>query len=596
MNTFKKFTIILTSLTVLTPLLWKGAGGEAQAQSWQWVNRIGGGLSPVNTDYPDEMVRDMVTDSQGNVYACGRVIGSTGAGQPTVNGTSFVSIGGYDAYLAKFDCHGNLVWIKTAGNIQDGDDGISVLLGNDGYLYFMGRIFSSTIGWATFFGDSLVPFDYLIDQDMFLAKVDTAGNLQWVKWANPGNQSASSSFPYTIAFDNQNRINVLIQIPSDTSLFWPGSPVVLKKGMYITKFDTSGALVEVDTITRYTPGTSLYGPLYSDMVITPSNEIYLSGYFNTDSMFIANTYIPKIGSEENGFIAKFNSSAVLQWIYQIAHPTSLSNTTEPRLQLLPSGNIAFACKTAAGVIIGNDTLVNTVPLNNGGAGMVALLSPQGIPIWATNSMHRLGGALPGGLLLDNTGKLRATGFFAGGSWISVFGNDTLSASGLTDSYLESIDTLGNILGAIKLQSTGGNDAPQCIAKDISNNIFVAGGYDGTITYNSNTLTYAGGHTDGFIAKYGTICTTDIQELSNSQKTQLNIYPNPASRYINIIVKEGNINAISILNTLGQTVFKKQLLKYNQENTQLNISTLPPGIYIIQVTGKNNPATAKFIKE
>ncbi|MBK6642831.1 MAG: hypothetical protein IPG39_17220 [Bacteroidetes bacterium] len=70
-------------------------------QSWQWFSTIGGGGQAINPDIPDEQVADMVTDSAGNVYVCGRFIGQ---GSPTINGTPITSFGGYDIFVAKFNC------------------------------------------------------------------------------------------------------------------------------------------------------------------------------------------------------------------------------------------------------------------------------------------------------------------------------------------------------------------------------------------------------------------------------------------------------------------------------------------------------------
>ena len=53
--------------------------------------------------------------------------------------------------------------------------------------------------------------------------------------------------------------------------------------------------------------------------------------------------------------------------------------------------------------------------------------------------------------------------------------------------------------------------------------------------------------------------------------------------------------VDVLNILGQTVFQKQISPDNLHNTQLNVSFLTPGVYIIQATDNNNIIRAKFIK-
>lgn len=57
--------ILLISLLLIT-------GAQLQSQSLQWAAHIGGPNGWSN-DFPNEWVKDMRTDAQGNVYICGRV-------------------------------------------------------------------------------------------------------------------------------------------------------------------------------------------------------------------------------------------------------------------------------------------------------------------------------------------------------------------------------------------------------------------------------------------------------------------------------------------------------------------------------------------
>ncbi len=74
-------------------------GEQLQSQSWQWARRIGGSFGP-SADIPNESVRDVQTDAQGNVYICGRVgLGANFNGTPMTT----YSQNGYTLFLAKLD-------------------------------------------------------------------------------------------------------------------------------------------------------------------------------------------------------------------------------------------------------------------------------------------------------------------------------------------------------------------------------------------------------------------------------------------------------------------------------------------------------------
>jgi len=71
---------------------------------------------------------------------------------------------------------------------------------------------------------------------------------------------------------------------------------------------------------------------------------------------------------------------------------------------------------------------------------------------------------------------------------------------------------------------------------------------------------------------------------------LTIYPNPVSNGKLYITSKLSLNKeISIFNVLG-----KEVLRYNLTTKELNIATLSPGIYIIQIKEGEATATRKLI--
>ena len=280
------------------------------AQSWQWFSTIGGGGQAINPDIPDEQVADMVTDSAGNVYVCGRFIGQ---GSPTINGTPITSFGGYDIFVAKFNCLGNLLWVKTAGNFDYGDDAMSLVLDNFGHLYVTGEVYSSPFSsYCNFMGDTII--DDV--NDMFLCKMDTSGNLLWVKWAAPNTGSFNTgSLPYKLNLTPNGNPTVLFNLPV-AGAFWSGDSINTR-GIYISEFDTAGNLLQVNTISSSNWG--LFS--YKDYILDNLSNQYVTGYFNSDSVEVGGQTIYSIGTntlnDYDAFVAKFDSAGSLKWIKQI---------------------------------------------------------------------------------------------------------------------------------------------------------------------------------------------------------------------------------------------------------------------------------------
>lgn len=81
-------------------------------------------------------------------------------------------------------------------------------------------------------------------------------------------------------------------------------------------------------------------------------------------------------------------------------------------------------------------------------------------------------------------------------------------------------------------------------------------------------------------------------LEESQFTNLSIYPNPARNTLNLKLDQ-NIDAVDILGLDGKVYFKN---KTSGNEVQLNISTLPKGVYLVRVKSGNKIEHKKFIKE
>jgi uncharacterized protein (TIGR02145 family) len=132
-----------------------------------------------------------------------------------------------------------------------------------------------------------------------------------------------------------------------------------------------------------------------------------------------------------------------------------------------------------------------------------------------------------------------------------------------------------------------------ILKSLSNNIsFVNSGYNliyQTVFCNTNPNSI---DSITFATAYNIDILTSKNELANQN---INIFPNPAKQNITVSLDNTvKLNSIEIINSIGQSVFIKRTELSN--NSILNISELPQGVYYIKIQTDNGSTVKNFIKE
>jgi len=77
---------------------------------------------------------------------------------------------------------------------------------------------------------------------------------------------------------------------------------------------------------------------------------------------------------------------------------------------------------------------------------------------------------------------------------------------------------------------------------------------------------------------------------NTNKAAVSVFPNPAQSQLTISSTNQHINQVTITNLLGQTIYSKP---HNSPQVQIDVSSLPTGLYIVKVNGSE---VRKFVKE
>jgi hypothetical protein len=89
------------------------------------------------------------------------------------------------------------------------------------------------------------------------------------------------------------------------------------------------------------------------------------------------------------------------------------------------------------------------------------------------------------------------------------------------------------------------------------------------------------------------CLTGISNNSIENR-RIGIYPNPYKNCINVQFENINNSDLEILNSIGETIYFKQLR--NAETEQINTSDYPKGIYYLRIKTNDYIKTEKIIKD
>ena len=85
-------------------------------------------------------------------------------------------------------------------------------------------------------------------------------------------------------------------------------------------------------------------------------------------------------------------------------------------------------------------------------------------------------------------------------------------------------------------------------------------------------------------KDGTVYYSDIQKVNFSSNTEIKIYPNPATDFITITLKENLLNKNSSINIISVDgkILAQQTIKSNSQVATIDVGKLPSGTYILKI--------------
>ena len=475
------------------------------AQTLQWAKAIHH-AQPIGT-LINEVTTSITTDAAGNVYVSGVFENSmdfdAGPAQFFLTSTGYT-----DVFIAKYSPNGNLIFAKSFGGI-DPDFGSDIAIDPSGNIIITGT-FQGSVDFDP--GPGTQVFTSSNRSDVFFAKYDNLGNYIFVKTMG----GALDDYGVSIASDASGNI-YLSGVFDETMDFDPGPGVqalttVRYQDCFFAKYDALGNYV-------YAKGI---GGIWSDigisnLAVDASGNLYLTGAYVTTVDFdpgpgVQNLTSPTIGlvTYADVFFAKYDALGNYVYVKKITGGTGLLYSY---LDLDLSGNIYLSggFTETADFDPGPGTL--NLASNGGYDIFIAKYNNNGNIIYAKNMG---GGGYDHALAIavDATGSIYISGEF----WdIADFDPNVAITQNLTailgDAFFAKYDASGNYVYAKQIGSTG-SDYSENLTLDPSGNVIVAGAFEETVNFDCITSLTALGAMDLFLAKYGPLITSIIQQPVN----------------------------------------------------------------------------------
>jgi hypothetical protein len=532
----RKYFILLIIFILSNPLF-------SQSPNWEWAV-CAGSNGPENGSA-------IAADLSGNVYVTGYFYSSL----VTFGTYTLTNNGNYDAFIAKYDRNGNVVWAKSIGGIYD-DLGSSVAIDNNGNVVVTGSFYSPaiTIG-STILNNQGVA-------DIFVIKYDSSGNELWIK--QEGGTLEENSKAITTDLNGNIYFTGFFKSSSISS----GASTLTNSGsedFFIIKYDSLGNTIWVKSATG--TGKENGNALKTDSL----GNLYATGFFyNTISFDTLN--LTSLGSSDV-FIVKYNNLGNEIWAKSFGgnlNDIGLGVSIDDFGSIYIVGSfLSYNLSYAASSLV-----------NNGDFDIFLVKYDSfGNEIWALREggLNEESGL---GIANDKMGNVYITGHFH--SPYINFGPYIFTNSGIGDCYYAKYDSGGMLQWA---KSVGGfsDDGNSSISINDVGEIFVTGSfYSQNISFTNMMFTNFGS-SDLFVAKMEGLTTS---ENLKSNAIELNFYPNPSNGEFTIKWQK-EIVAVTIINQLGESVYEVEG-KFLEQN-KMDVRFLNKGIYtaIINSEAKNN---------
>jgi hypothetical protein len=401
---------------------------------------------------PDTVIRgnSIIADPFGNVFVAGTfTAAATFTGTlpmyPSVNGGSpihlyadiVVGLGNSplltDAFVAKYDGTGHLLWATNIGSVLDGGaNGVAVDSQGNCFVtgFFTGGAFPSYHSPACGNG-GLRPLGGLEVQDMFLAKYGPAGNLIWAVNADDVVNETGATFGAGAAVDTNGSCyvtglfhsNALFQSANNLYPCFTGPPSASLTGnsddqdAFLAKYDSGGNLLWVKSSSCASP-TLDNAAARGVAVDSTAQYAYMVGEF-TGGSGVQFGGLPALTTSSGfsaAFVTKYDASGNAIWSRRTTTPVAASEGNHDGRSIGVDANDNCYFTAYFNGVAGLDAFLKTVTDKNPGSGgaqlydyLVGSFDPGGNPRWLVNG-GRMNDNESRGLAVDAVGDVYVSGY------------------------------------------------------------------------------------------------------------------------------------------------------------------------------------------
>ena len=452
--------------------------------------------------------------------------------------------------IGKIDSNRQLSWIKVFGGNSDDGAGKVVQTEDDGFL---------VLGGTTSYNGDVTGYKGG-GGDIWLLKIDKAGNLVWEKTYGSTKQDGAISFCKTIdggclIFGASNGGNN--DVPFHYGTVWSFDWLLLK-------IDSNGILQWAKDIGG-TEQEQFEGTVFS----IDSNYYLISASDSRDHDCTDTFWHPSLYTYDDIHVLKLDYYGNVLW------DSSYGGSGEEQ-----ANSAIYDPKDSTFVIVGyttsNDFMVTG---NHGAADMwVIKVNRNGKLVWQKT------------IGTGNDDEGHSICLANDGGYI-VYGSTRYSI-GAGDAWILHLDSMGNTLAG-KIFGGTNEEIPFSVSPYLGG--YIATGVSESIVFTEGT-TYGRNNNgqNGYISYIDTGMSRDFI-LDQQIKKGVHVYPNPGKTLITISIPENEPGNVCIYNSMGQMVYSGRTKPKQQ--FAVTIADWAAGVYFLKWNSDNGATnTSKFIKE
>jgi len=492
---------------------------SAQTPNLLWAKQMGGTSG--------EGANSMAIDATGNVYTTGTFSGTADFNPSTDpnTGTYNIIANSFDVFVSKLDPFGNFVWAKKLGT----GNGFSIAVDGNGNVYTTGR-FTGTTDFDP--GPGIYNLTSAGNTDVFISKLDAAGNFVWAKRIGGTSDDVGNS----IAVNTIGNVSITGYF-RNTADFDPGTGTYnLTAGYYdifVSTLDASGNFLWAKRMGGGFNGNGNTGSHGNSIALDANGNIYITGFFSNIGDFDFGFNLTALGNTDV-FVMKLDPSGGFVWAKQLGGPSSINSGNSIAVDI--SGNV-YTTGIFNGTTDFNPSPFGTFNLTGfQGDVFVSKLDTNGDFIWA----KQMGGPFPdegNSVAFDADGNIYTTGtFWKEADFDPGVGIYTQTAVGNTntDVFISKLDANGGFIWAKKLGGSSSDDG-RSIVTDAYGNVHVTGFFYGTVDFDPNNGTNnlsSAGSSDIFVVKLCQISAPTVSGASTfCQGSSTTLMSSSASSYL-----------------------------------------------------------------